>query len=211
MKTLIVSGGKINIFFLENHLKLNKYDIIIAIDKGLESLDKLKIVPNYILGDFDSIDKNILKKYENIEMKNLNPEKDYTDTHAGINLAIELKSTEIIIIGAIGTRIDHTVANIHILKEALDHNIKAKIINEKNEIELINKKIEIEKNKKFKYISIIPLTSSVTGITIKGMKYTLSNYTLQVGKSIGISNEQIEKKAFIQIENGILIIIKSKD
>lgn len=211
MKTLIVSGGKINIFFLEKHLKLNKYDIIIAIDKGLESLDKLGITPKYILGDFDSINKQILRKYENVKKRKLNPEKDYTDTHAGINLAIELKSTEITIVGAIGTRIDHTIANVHILKEALDRNIKAKIINEKNEIELINKKIEIEKNKNFKYISIIPLTSNVSGITIKGMKYPLSNYTLEVGKSIGISNEQIEEKAFIQIKNGILIIIKSKD
>lgn len=213
MKTLIITGGKINKNFLEKHLKQNKYDIIIAVDKGLESLDKLHMAPDYILGDFDSINKSVLEKYKdkNIKIKKLNPEKDFTDTHVAISLAIELDSTEITLIGAIGTRIDHTLANIHILKEALDKNIRAIIINENNQIELINNKITIAKNDKFKYISIIPLTSKVTGITITGMKYPLNNYTLTAGESIGVSNEQIDEKAMIQIKEGILIIIKSKD
>lgn len=124
---------------------------------------------------------------------------------------MKLKSTKITIIGAIGTRIDHTIANIHILKEALDKNIKARIINKNNEIWLTNKDEEIEKNDQYKYISVIPLTNTVTGLTITGMKYPLKNYTLSIGNSLGISNEQIEKKATIQLKTGILIIIKSRD
>lgn len=124
---------------------------------------------------------------------------------------MKLKSTKITIIGAIGTRIDHTIANIHILKEALDKNIKARIINQNNEIWLINKDEEIEKSDQYKYISVIPLTKTVTGLTITGMKYPLKNYTLSIGNSLGISNEQIEKKATIQLKTGILIIIKSRD
>jgi len=110
-----------------------------------------------------------------------------------------------------GTRFDHTLANIHILKEAIDRNIKAKIVNENNEIELVNKNIEIEKDSKYKYISVIPLTTEAIGVTIKGMKYPLENYTLSIGDSLGISNEQIDEKAEIQIKQGILIIIKSRD
>lgn len=144
-------------------------------------------------------------------MQKLNPEKDLTDTEAGIDLAIKLKSTQITIIGAIGTRQDHTIANIHILKKALDKNIKSKIINEKNEIELINKDIILKKDNKYKYISIIPLTSKVTELTIEGMKYSLKNYTLEIGNSLGISNEQIDEFAKIKIKSGILIIIKSRD
>ena len=76
MNTLIVTGGEINKNFLKKHLKINKYDIIIAVDKGLETLDILNINPNYVVGDFDSIDKTILRKYENtqIEIIKLNPE-----------------------------------------------------------------------------------------------------------------------------------------
>lgn len=213
MKTLIITGGKINKNFAKKYLKSNKYDIIIAVDKGLETIDYLKLEPQYILGDFDSVNTKILEKYktQNIKIIKLNPEKDLTDTHSAIDLALKLKSTEITILGAIGTRLDHTMANIHILKQALDKNIKAKIVNEKNEIELINKEIIIKKDDNYKYVSIIPLTTNVTGITIEGMKYIINDYTLSIGDSLGVSNEQIDKEAKISIKTGILVVIKSKD
>lgn len=213
MKTLIITGGKINKNFAKKYLKSNKYDIIIAVDKGLETIDYLKLQPQYVLGDFDSVNTKILEKYkkQNIKIIKLNPEKDLTDTHSAIDLALKLKSTEITILGAIGTRLDHTMANIHILKQALDKNIKAKIVNEKNEIELINKEIIIKKDDNYKYVSIIPLTTNVTGITIEGMKYIINDYTLSIGDSLGVSNEQIDKEAKISIKTGILVVIKSKD
>lgn len=213
MNTLIVTGGEINKNFLKKHLRINKYDIIIAVDKGLETLDILNINPNYVVGDFDSIDKTILRKYENtqIEIIKLNPEKDLTDTHSAINLAINLNSTKIDILGAIGTRIDHTIANIHTLKIAIDNNINIKIINENNEITLINKDIKVKNDKEYKYISLIPLTTTVEGVTLKGFKYLLEDATLNIGDSIGISNEQTSKEAEIKLKKGILILIKSRD
>ena len=97
------------------------------------------------------------------------------------------------------------------MKIPLEKGIKARIINEKNEIELINKTVKIEKNSYFKYISLIPLTTEVKGVTITGMKYSLKNYKLTIGNSLGVSNEQIEKIAKIEIKDGILILIKSRD
>ena len=212
MKTLIVTGGDSEKEYVNKIYK--KFDLIIASDRGIEVLDKLNIIPNYIIGDFDSANKKVLDKYINnkdIIIKKLNPQKDYTDTHMAIKLAIELKSTEITILGAIGSRIDHTISNINTLKEALDNNIICKIENSKNEIQLINKKTQIEKDDNYKYISLIPLTTKVTGITLKGFKYLLSNANLEIGQSIGVSNEQIEEKADIDLKEGILILIKSKD
>lgn len=213
MNTLIITGGSINENFLREYLSKNTFDKIIAVDKGLEMLNKLKIGPNYIIGDFDSVDSKILKQYENgnIPVTYLKPEKDYTDTHMALKLAIEKCSTNIVIIGAIGTRLDHTMANIHILKEALDKGIKAKLINESNEIMLINNECKIEKNQYFKYVSIIPLTTKVTDITLKGFKYLLNHATLNIGESIGISNIQIKDTATIEIKEGIAILIFSKD
>lgn len=213
IKTLIVSGGNVEKdFFYEIYLN-NKFDYIIASDRGLEILDKFDIKPNYIIGDFDSIDKEILNKYINadIEIKELNPEKDYTDTHMALKLAIELESKDITILGAVGTRIDHTIANIHVLKETLDNNIECKIIDERNEIQLINRKTTLEMDKRHKYISLIPLTTKVEGVTLKGFKYSLADATLEAGHSIGVSNEQVEKCAEIELKEGILILIKSKD
>lgn len=214
IKTLIVSGGNVEEnCFNETYLN-DKFDYIIASDRGLEILDKYNITPNYIIGDFDSIDKKILDKYINskdIIIRKLNPEKDYTDTHMAIKLAIELESTNITIFGAIGTRIDHSISNIHILKEALDKDIECRILDNKNEIQLINKKTILEMDRNYTYISLIPLTTRVEGITLNGFKYPLLDATLEIGHSIGISNEQIEKTAVIDLKKGILVLIKSKD
>ena len=213
-KTLIVSGGNIEKDFLYKIITKKKFDIIIASDRGLEILYKCNITPGYIIGDFDSINLQILDKYinnKNIVIKKLNPEKDYTDTHMALKLAIELKSTDITIIGAIGSRLDHTLANINILKEAIEKNITCTILNQNNKIALTNKNLTIKKEEEYPYISLIPLTTKVTGVTLKGFKYALNNATMRIGESIGVSNEQIEDKATIKLEEGILIIIQSKD
>lgn len=210
IKTLIISGGNISLKFAKKHIKNNDFNYIIAVDKGLQVLNKLEIEPDYIIGDFDSISKKILNNYNKNIIK-LNKEKDYTDTHMALKLAIEIGSNDIIIIGAIGTRIDHTLANIHILKEAMEKKISCKIVNEKNKIFLINKNTIIERDENYNYLSIIPLTTRATKITLKGFKYLLENADLSIGQSIGISNEQIEKEAQIDLKTGILIIIYSKD
>ena len=211
-KTIIITGGNINEEFIKNEILKNNYKNIIAVDKGLEILYKCEIKPNYIIGDFDSLNENILKKYvgiEDIKIIKLNPEKDYTDTHMALKLAIELESTQITILGAIGTRIDHTLANIHILKEPLEKNIKCNILNENNNITLINNNTVILKE--YPYISLVPLTTSVEGVTLKGFKYPLNNAKMQIGESIGVSNEQIEDEATIELKSGILIVIQSTD
>ena len=209
-KALIVTGGNINIKWFQNWLKNKKFNLIIAVDKGLEALDLLGIKPDYIIGDFDSINESVLSKYQE-NVITLNKEKDFTDTHEALKFALKLASTEIIIVGAIGSRLDHTLANVYILREALENNVKCTILNEHNKVFLINKDAEIKKDTNYKYVSILPLTENVEGITLTGFKYTLDNSELKIGQSIGVSNEQIEKTARIEIRKGILIIIYSKD
>ena len=188
---------------------------IIVCDRGLEALYKLKIIPNHVVGDFDSVSPEILefyKKQSQIIFHTYHPEKDNTDTDIALKLAIRLKSSKITIMGALGKRMDHAIANIHILKDALEANIPCQIIDEHNRIYLINKEITLEKDKIYgKYVSLIPLTSEVEGITLTGFKYPLENYTLPIGTSLGISNEIIEDRAHVEMKKGILIVIESRD
>ena len=188
---------------------------IIAGDRGLEALYKLKIIPNHVVGDFDSVSAEILefyKKQSQITFHTFNSEKDNTDTDIALQLAIGLKSSRITIMGALGKRMDHALANIHILKDALEANIPCQILDEHNRIYLINKEMTLEKNKVYgKYVSLIPLTSIVEGLTLTGFKYSLNHYTLPIGTSLGISNEMIEDIAHIEMKKGILIVIESKD
>ena len=188
---------------------------IIAGDKGLEALYQLKIIPNYVVGDFDSVSPEILefyKKQQQIIFHTFNAEKDNTDTDIALKLAIQLKSSKITILGALGKRMDHALANIHILKDALEAEIPCQILDEYNRIYLINKEMTLSKDKVYgKYISLIPLTSMVEGLTLTGFKYPLNHYTLPIGTSLGISNEMIEDIAHIKMDKGILIVIESRD
>ena len=188
---------------------------IIAGDRGLEALYQLKIIPNHVVGDFDSVSPEILefyKKQSQIIFHTYNAEKDNTDTDIALKLAIQIKSSEITILGALGKRMDHAIANIHILKDALEANIPCQIIDAYNRIYLINTEKTLEKDKVYgKYISLISLTSTVEGLTLTGFKYPLNKYNLPIGTSLGISNEIIEDIAHIEMEKGILIVIESKD
>ena len=188
---------------------------IIAGDRGLEALYQLKIIPNHVVGDFDSVSPEILKFYKKqsqIIFHTYNAEKDNTDTDIALQLAIRLKSSKITIMGALGKRMDHAIANIHILKDALEANIPCQILDEHNRIYLINTSIQLEKDKIYgKYVSLIPLTSTVEGLTLTGFKYPLHDYTLLIGTSLGISNEIVTDTAHIEMNNGILIVIESRD
>lgn len=158
---LIITGGNLTKEFLQNFLKENKFEKIIAVDKGLEILNKLDVKPDYIIGDFDSVNNEILKQYKNTPITYLKPEKDFTDTHMALKKVIEMGGKQITIVGATGTRFDHTIANIHILKEAIENGVDIQIIDEHNKIKLINKNIEIKKDNRYKFVSLIPLTTTV--------------------------------------------------
>ncbi len=215
METLIVAGGEIDKNDLRKYRREHEGYNIIAVDKGLEELERENIIPNHVVGDFDSISKKILKHYQSnsqIIFHKYNPEKDNTDTDIAIQLAIQLQSSSIIIIGALGKRMDHAIANIHILKKALDAKIPCQIVDAYNKIYLIKEKYTLYKDAIHgKYISLIPLTTEVKGITLKGFKYPLEKYSLPIGVSLGISNEIVEEEATIELEEGILIVIESRD
>lgn len=188
---------------------------IIAVDKGLEALYQLNIIPNHVVGDFDSVSKEVLQSYQENKKVNFHPyhpEKDNTDTDIAVQLAIQLNSSAITIIGALGKRMDHAIANIHILKYALEAKIPCQILDAHNRIYLIDNHYTLYQEEIFgRYISFIPLTTTVEGITLNGFKYPLKDSSLSVGLSLGISNEIIEKVATVEVKKGILVAIESKD
>lgn len=173
------------------------------------------MIPNHVVGDFDSVDAEILKFYQNksqVIFHKYNPEKDNTDTDIALQLAIQLNSSNVTIMGALGKRMDHALSNIHILNYALEAKIPCQIVDAYNKIYLVKNNITLHKNKTYgKYISLIPLTSTVEGLTLIGFKYLLKNDSLSIGKSLGVSNEIVEDVARIELKKGILIVIESRD
>ncbi|QBD84790.1 thiamine diphosphokinase [Clostridium tetani] len=213
MKALIVCGGKAP----EKELLLEELkdsDIIIAADKGAEALYKCNIKPNFIVGDFDSIDENILNYYKksNINLNAFPVEKDFTDSEAAVIKAINMGTHKIALLGCTGSRLDHVLSNINLLYYSLTSNIQCYIRDEFNYIRMVEKPTYIKKDK-FKYFSLLSFKEDVINLTIHGAKYPLNNHHLKVGylSGLGVSNEIKENEAYIEFSSGILLIIQSRD
>lgn len=210
MAYIIVAGGEIRDYdFFFSYINNEKNKIICA-DGGLQHMKKWGVKPHIIMGDFDSCPSYIMDQYKDCEIKAFPPEKDQTDFEIAIVEAIQRGAEEIMVFGATGGRLDHTLGNIHCLMKALEVKVPACIIDEYNRVQLVNSKTMF-KNKEGHYISLIPLTSKVEGITLTGFKYPLLNATIEYGTSLGISNEFIDGEGRIELEKGVLIVVQAKD
>jgi thiamine pyrophosphokinase len=216
MKTLIISGGQIDKEFFDKFVLENDFEYIIGVDKGIEMCYQCNLIPSILMGDFDSVKSDVLKYYEeneNIEIQRFRPEKDDTDTQMAINWAIHIGSSEIAMIGATGSRIDHLLGNIQCLYKALENDVKCYIIDKNNKIELLKASQKIQKSKQYgNFLSLLALTDNVTKLTLNGFKYPLNEYTLtNHSGGFGVSNEIVDEDAEIIFQTGILIMIQSKD
>lgn len=216
MKTLIITGGNIDTDFALSFIEKLKADYVIGVDRGLLFCYEQKIMPDYIVGDFDSLPNGILewyKKNSNVPVREYNPMKDATDTMIALEKALELKSSQIWILGGTGTRIDHVLCNIHILKNAYLAGVKAYLVDKHNRISLpVEKHFYLEKEEQFgEYVSFFPLGEEVEGLTLKGFKYPLDGYCLRNLEGLGVSNEIVDERAEVSWETGILVMIESRD
>ncbi|MCD8362040.1 MAG: thiamine diphosphokinase [Lachnospiraceae bacterium] len=215
MKTLIISGGRIDTDFALRVLK-QPFDHIICADKGLAFCYEQGIRPTRIVGDFDSLKPGILEKYRNtdIEVREFNPVKDATDTQIAVELALELGSTDITLLGATGTRLDHVLGNIHTLYLPFEKGVPCRILDAYNRIRLISGSVTLKAEEQYgEFFSLIPFTEQVSGVTLRGVKYPLDayNFTVRGSASRGVSNEIKENEARITIGEGIMILIESKE
>lgn len=217
-KTLIITGGEVNLTFAKEYCEREEFNYYIVADNGLKVADALNIIPNYIVGDFDTVSPFLLSKYqnrENIILQQFRAEKDFTDTQAAVSIAIEGESSSIHILGATGSRLDHTLANILLLQTTLENGIETVIVGEHNRIRMLgnNFRCLTLRKSEYKYVSLIPVSEVVTDITTAGMKYNVEHYDMYIDKEIsrGVSNEISGKEGRVSIREGKLLIIESKD
>ena len=211
MKALIVSNGAITD---TNKLKKigKESDFILCADGGTNHCLKAGLLPNIVIGDLDSVSKESLKMiYENnIPVKRFPTKKDATDTELSIDYLISKGFEDITLMGAMGNRMDHSLANILLLNELNDKGIKGKIIDESNTIYLVDDELILTKGKSF-FVSVIPITHFGTTISLKGFEYELNRVKINFGSTHGISNKIIGEKGYIKVHNGKCLICVSKD
>lgn len=208
MRAFIYTGGEIDSKNI--HESPDSDDIIIAADAGYRNARLLGIKPQILLGDFDSLPRDELNEAaDGAEVITVPAEKDFTDTQLAVKTAIKKGAKELIIIGGIGGRLDHTLSNLAILEDAKAMGARCIITDGKNRARYIENDSIIIMRSAYKYISLIARSEKVKGVTVEGCKYPLKNETLSDRFQYAISNEIEGNCAFISVKKGKLIIIES--
>lgn len=209
-RVIIFSGGVLDQWALE---LVQEGDLLVGADRGALYLIQNGLRPYISLGDFDSVTPDELASIRSGSdlFQACDPiMKDWTDTEMAFNWAAEQQADEILIVGALGTRFDHSLANIHLLWKAHQAGYRCHIIDQHNHIQLIEHYGRVERSR-FQHIFLLPLSMEVTGVTLEGFQYPLQQATLRIGDSIGVSNILTAPVGHIHLDEGQLLCIQSSD
>ncbi|MCI9024632.1 MAG: thiamine diphosphokinase [Dorea sp.] len=217
-KAIVVSGGELDEELTVSILARQEDRCVIGVDKGMEFLYQHQFMPDYIVGDFDSVREEVRDYYKNeahVPVREYNPVKDASDTEMAIRLAMTLGSKDITILGATGGRIDHLWANVQSLMIPFKAGIEAKIVDRQNMITIIGGgETHIRKSEAFgPYFSVFPLGEEIFGFNISGAKYPLKNHILRPYDSLCVSNQIADDsdEAVISFAMGHVILMETRD
>ncbi len=182
------------------------YDTIICADGGLLIAEQLNLVPDILIGDYDSA-----KQPAREDVIKLPMEKDMTDSEAAVDLAVSLGHEEITLLGGLGGRFDHTMGNIGILAKYCGRLHHLAIADGQNYVFMLSPGSVRIPRSSFPYLGLISYGDAVCGITLRGVKYPLTDFTLSNATTLGVSNEITEEEASVSFTGGRLLLVLSRD
>ncbi|QDH23407.1 thiamine diphosphokinase [Saccharibacillus brassicae] len=209
-RVIIVSGG----LWTDDYLDyIRPGDLLIGADRGALMLIERGLRPDIAVGDFDSVSPEDAERIRVLSgrIDTCDPvDKNYTDTELAFELALNERPSEIVMLGVTGGRMDHTLANVQLLIRALRRQVVCTIRDRNNYIQLTGSQLVVE-DRGFTYVSLIPATMEVSGVTLEGFEYPLENATLRQGQSLSVSNKLSGPSGTVSIESGLLLVIQSRD
>lgn len=182
--------------------------LLICADGGYDHARNAGITPDFLIGDFDSLKGRI---QSGIEVINFPAEKDDTDTGLCLQTAIDMGCRDLLIIGGIGGRFDHAVANIQLMAGLCDKVDRIAIKDRQNYCTILKDGSLTLPRKEGQHVSLFSLSETSEGVTISGAKYPLSDYTLTRTFPLGVSNEYADEEVHIEVRNGTLLIVLSEE
>lgn len=184
-------------------------DYIIAADGGQNRAREFVLQPDCVIGDFDSTTLN-----EDFDCLYITypAEKDLTDTEAALTHALEKGCRNVILLGGMGGRLDHTMGNIGLLDKYYSSFDHMEFIDGKNRMELLKDSGRtLKRDARYKYFGLVSLNAEASGIDIRGAKYELTRASLERASTLGVSNEFSEDTVEICVREGTLLIVRSAD
>lgn len=208
MKAIIIAGGTPpSLKLLKNEITTSS--IIICADSGANCLLTYNIIPNYCIGDLDSINNAALEflQQNKVIIEKASRHKDTTDAFLALHKAIQLGASEIIFLGCTGgTRLDHFFGSLGLLAHCLNKKITAAIKDECNTIVLLDQAATIN-GAMGQIFSVHAFCDCVTNLTLKNCKYELTDYALKIGDPLTLSNEFLDIPVIISLSSGTLMLI----
>ncbi len=188
-------------------------DFLIAADSGCEKMRGFGLCPNVVIGDMDSFDLERAKNiYPSADFIIYPPEKDWSDTKLCLDYAIEKGFRNIIMVGGLGGRLDHTLANINLLRYAYKKGVRLEINDGRNRAFFVkDDDFSVKRTYRMKYFSVIPFSENLEGVTMTGVKYPLDNAVVTRDDAITLSNEITDRAAHVTIKSGEAVVIESSD
>jgi thiamine pyrophosphokinase len=207
MKCVILANGYYG--DVESYIRLlNEADIILCADGGANYAYEMGVMPAYIAGDMDSILPRVMDYYkeQGVQFRDYPQRKDFTDTQLILNLAEEMDADEIVFLGSLGKRLDHTLANIYCGAKLALRGKKVWHYTSNYSAYLVNKEITIN-GEVGDTVSVLVLTDQAQGVYEEGFEYPLKNVILEKWNPYAISNVLAENKGVIRVREGLLLVI----
>ncbi len=207
MKCIIFANGEYGNLKQYKEL-LGQSDLILCADGGANYAYALSVVPHCILGDLDSIDHRVLSHYTKlgVEIKKFSSRKDFTDTQLVLMEAEMRGASEITLIGTLGRRLDHTLANIY---SGMDLSMKGiKVVHYCPEYiaYLVHDYLELA-GKKGDLVSVLALSDEARGVNETGFEYPLAEAVLHKSNPYSICNVMTGNRGTISLKQGVLLVI----
>ena len=205
MRAYIYVGGAICTERITEHP--TEGDLAIAADSGYCNAKALGVTPSVVLGDFDSLDKRTLPK--NTEIHTVPAEKDFTDTQMAVDFALSRGYRDLVIIGGLSGRLDHTLSNLAILEEMHEKRVHAVITDGNNRARFVRNGSVLLARSAYRYLSILAADVLVRGVDAEGVKYPLKNAKLSRYNQYAVSNEITGNCALVSVKKGGIFLIES--
>lgn len=206
-RCIIFANGTLPDPTAANHL-LRPDDFLLAADGGTRHILDLGRTPSIIIGDLDSISDEERRKMKEagVAMMEFPRDKDETDLELALDHAVENGYREIVIVAALGDRLDQTLANIALLSDPRLAAFDVRLADGVEQAFFCRARSEVE-GRRGDIVSLIPWGGEVRCVRTKGLRWPLSNETLHPHKTRGISNEMTGELARVEIESGLLLIV----
>lgn len=209
-RVVIATGGE---WSSDDHHLIEKADFVIGVDAGNVELLERRIPIDLAVGDFDTASRERVQELRShgVPLEQLPTDKDVTDTDFAVTKALEKEPAEVLLLGAWGSRWDHTLANVALLERLLQAGVRGVMQSRYNRMQLARPGQLSVSKAHYTYLSLIAWGETVTGIHLSGFRFPLVDATLTRTSNLAISNEWTDEVGTIRHGEGKLLVIQSCD